>query len=228
MNNMAIHVSRREVFTNIHTIKENVIPLKDKKRFFHAAINCDTGDIKFVEHIPSEGKWKEVRVDVNGTFELREPDDTPIKHSAMAKVAWRVLNETLEAVNKMLHSPGKEVAYLKYQSIEDKPGWVGAVGRIEAEKKLIGKPLGTYVLRLGDEYTQVTANNLSETNKKFVKAYICTHVESEGKISDSLFLLTDDGWTHYRDNPDLSDSEYKYHNSPESLINHLHVKRALT
>ncbi len=102
--------------------------------------------------------------------------------------------------------------------MEALPGWAGMINRMEAEKELNSSPVGTYLFRNGDSFTEVIAKKLSEGNQIDVEVFICTLVEPEDKISDILILMTSSGWTFYRDNPDLLDSEYVYHDSPETLL----------
>ncbi len=50
---------------------------------------------------------------------------------------------------------------------------------------------------------------------------VCTFVDLEHKIVDILILKSAVGWTLYRDNPDLLDSEYSYKPFPETVIRNL-------
>jgi len=244
---MADFISRREVFNNLmrfkHSLGGHISGDIHGKRSYKALFNRQTGDIQFPEaQAPSSamGEWDLIEFEVNperlGTnfFEAKDKDHHPLNSGNMAPVAWRIMIETIQALNEITaHSPSKNLpekavveglSKLKipsFRAIEMQPGWVGQVDRFQAEKDLSSKPIGTYLLRNGDEVTEEIAKRLMESNKMGVEVFVCTLVEPEDKISDILILLTDKGWTFYHDNPDLFDSEYKYQSEPEKLLKQL-------
>ena len=113
--------------------------------------------------------------------------------------------------------------------IESFPGWEGPINRLQAEKLLQGQPVGSYVLRNGDEETEAVAVQLSSSNHIPIQSYLCTVVESGNRICDILILESPKGWTIYRDNPDLFDTEYVYFSTPNKLLAHIHklAKKAI-
>ncbi len=188
--------------------------------------------------------WKEVHIIVEQSasevhFEVRDAEDHQLKAADLDPLAWRIAKETVDVLNLKakeikIHSgemlPEEEtlrdlssihLALLK-DRIEDLPGWAGSLGRFDAEKVLTRKPIGTYVLREGDEITISASFHLSEVNLLSVHPYIITFVDKEEKISDILLLQTDKGWTFYEDDPNLKDRAYHFHSSPQDLIQSLH------
>jgi len=242
-----MHISRREVLNNIIRFKDNLLErpgqLNKQKRSYRGLLNEETGDIRFSGKIPGPEHWKEIQIDVEtgkrneGCFQILDSRDKPLDPKQMALLAWRILQETMETLNQIAsRHPSEtkemlpeeaavqdlsEIHFSPFQSIEEIPGWVGPIDRMEAERLLKNKPIGTYLLRDGLDIAKVIARELADSNKMKVRSYICTVVEPEKKISDILLLLTDKGWILYRDNPDLHDSEYVYRNSPVELLHRL-------
>ena len=189
--------------------------------------------------------WKEVRIIVSqkssqevAHFEVRDAESHSLKSSELEPLAWRVAQETLEVLNQKVKEvkatemlPEEAVLqdltsiHLESQKerIENVPGWMGSLSRIEAEERLMGKTIGTYLLREGDEVTRWMSFHFGEENHLVIRPYLLTVVENEEKISDLLILKTNKGWILYSDNPNLKDEvTYHYHLSPESLVRSLH------
>ncbi|MBS0626420.1 MAG: hypothetical protein JSS32_10250 [Verrucomicrobia bacterium] len=182
--------------------------------------------------------WKEIRITVEEEsnrirFEATDAEGRPIHPKDLEALSWQIASETIEILNLM----GKEVpqtlgSYFPEEyilrdlskihlasdqgRIEDLPGWNGHISRIEAEKKLSESPVGTYVLREGDELTMSITFHLEEENHIPLHTYILTVVEKEEKISDYLILHTNKGWTLYHDEPDLQ--QYQFHSTAHSLM----------
>jgi len=189
--------------------------------------------------------WKEIHLIVEQKsghdpvhFEVLDNQNHPLKPADLDPMAWRIASETVSVLNlkakevkempsdqlpeeAVLHDLSSIHLAPTKQQIEDLPGWVGSLNRLDAEKKLIGKPVGTYLLREGDEITVSISFRFAEENLFSIHPYLMTVVEKEEKISDILLLQTDKGWTLYHDNPDLKDSDYHYHPSPQGLIHTL-------
>jgi hypothetical protein len=243
---MAMFISRREVFNNLMRFKQclggQVNGNLNGDRIYKGMVDCKTGEIQFPEaQLPKYGLggWKEIQFEVNtknkgvGFFEAREVNHHPLDSGNMTPVAVLLVMETIQALNEITaHSPAQlpekaafdglsNLEIPSFRAIEMMPGWIGKIDRMQAEKELNSKPIGTYLLRNGDSFTEVIAQRLMEGNKMGVEVFICTLVEPEDKISDILILLTDKGWVFYRDNPDLLDSEYVYHSTPEILLEKL-------
>lgn len=191
----------------------------------------------------SPGDWKEIQMIVSQAtpaeiahFEVLDAKNHSLNPSELEPLAWKVASETLDLLNqKAQFIKGEEknllpeVAVLKDLSsihisvskdkIEDLPGWMQSLNREDAEAMLEGKPIGTYLLREGDEMTVSISFHASEENDLPIHPYLLTVVEAEGKISDILLLRTGKGWTLYHDDPNLKDPVlYKYVSSPLGLI----------
>ncbi len=241
---MAIQVSRQEVLNNLIRFKENLLSKRETKieplfpkRIYTAEINRSTGEIRFAEKVETRG-WQEIHFVVEDKqqtvhFHVTGPKDLALKPTDLDPLAVRILFETLDALNELASQyrpsaetpPEKEVlqhiAALHVapaqESIESMQGWSGPLSRLEAEKILFGRPIGTYLLREGD-WGDVVAKAFAETNKMPMKGYILTFVEGEDKISDRLLLQTPWGWTIACDNSDLSSPVYEYHQSLNALL----------
>jgi hypothetical protein len=187
--------------------------------------------------------WKEIRVIVQqkasneaAHFSVCDARGNPLKPSDIEPLAWKIASETLDVLNSRAEEAkgthpemlAEEAVLLDLSSIhlaapreriEDLPGWKGSISRIEAEKKLSGKPVGTYLLREGDEITLAISFHFAEENSLSIHPYLLTVVESENKIVDRLLLQTDRGWVFYHDDPNLQDSAlYRYSPSPQGLL----------
>lgn len=185
--------------------------------------------------------WKEVQIVVKqktprdtAQFEILDTKKHSLTSSELEPLAWRVASETLSILNQKVKEikqgnllPEKEVLQdlssihleAHKERIENMPGWMGSLSRIEAEQRLKDKLVGTYLLREGDEITTAIFFQSSQQNNVFIHPYVLTVVEKEDKISDILLLKTDKGWTLCCDNPDLSDTmSYHYYPSPQSLL----------
>ena len=240
---MAFFISRQEVANNLLRFKKNVgstPPVSPtEKRIYKAIMNYRTGDIQFSQPESELAEWKEIQIEAkpkkkgSTSFEANDTDRHPLNSAEMAPMAWKVMIETLEILNEMIaeyqNTPGILPEYAAFDhlseqelqvsnTIESIPGWIGEIDRMSAEKKLALQPVGAYLLRNGDSLTEAIAARLSESNQMRVELFICTVVEPEDKISDILILATNIGWTLYRDNPDLKDTEYQYHRSPGKLF----------
>lgn len=188
-------------------------------------------------------EWKEIRIIVQqespgeaAHFEVQDAQNQSLKPTEIDPLAWRIASETLDLLNlKAKEVVGKhtemlpEEAVLKdlssihispvKEQIENFPGWMGSIDRIEAEQILNGKPEGTYLLRQGDELTLSISFHFEEENLLQIHPYLVTVVEKEGKISDILLLQTNKGWTLYHDDPNLNDAAlYQYCPSLRSLL----------
>ncbi len=201
-------------------------------------------------HFPRKGQnkgnaadWKEIQIDVSVKkgevhFDLRDQAHHPIKPEGLEPIAFLVINETLEALNQIAHqhrsfrSEGlPEEQILKDLSdihlspsqtrIDDFPGWLGSVTRIDAEKMLQKRPHGTYLLRHVEELGRAMIFHLAEENRMVVKGYLCTIIEGKEKISDLLFIQIDRGWTIYQDDPNLSAHHYLYYPSLQTLLDEI-------
>ncbi len=262
---MRIEISRREVLNNLIRFKDSLLEKPSRRdskgeRIYKVLLNQKTGDMRFPQKIKSleyhisrkKGKgelpndWKEARIvvskkngEVAAHFELLSAKSEKFDLNDMDPLAWRVIRETLEVLNKR----AKEVVGFEYkmlpeeavlndlssihlsipvEQIEDLPAWVGSLKREEAEKRLEGKRQGTYLLREGDHFLQAITFHMAEENHLSIHPFLLTFVEEEEKISDILLFKTSKGWTFYHDDPNLNDLElYRYEASPQALLNEL-------
>lgn len=103
------------------------------------------------------------------------------------------------------------------------PGWVGCISREEAERRLEGKEIGTFVLREGDELNSRILSALEIANHEQIDSCVLTVVESGEKIAEYLILHTPQGWTLYQDNPDLLDIvQYRFSPTLPNLLDKIH------
>lgn len=190
--------------------------------------------------------WKEIHLIVQqksardaAHFEVTDSNNASLKPADIDPLAWRIASETLNVLNeKAKEVQGKyekilpeEAALLDLSSIhlqtqkgaiEDLPGWKGSLSRKNAEEFLDGKPVGTYLLREGDEITVSIAFHFSEENLLSIHPYLLTVVEKDQKIADILLLQTNKGWTLYHDDPNLKDLDlYHYYPSAEAILHSL-------
>ena len=202
------------------------------------------------QHFPRKAKgspedWKEIHILVQQKsdrdpvhFEVVDAYDKELSQVDMEPLAWRIARETLDVLNIKgkevravpLEMLPEEAALLDLSSIhlstqqgriDDLPGWKGPISRLQAESRLRGKSLGSYLLRDGDPVTRSTAVQLSLSNRQSIRAYALTMVEREKKISEYLLLHTDKGWMVYNDEPRLL--SYRFYHSPQELLQALNA-----
>lgn len=213
-------------FTQSIRALESHISKRENKRDSHA----DWKQVFF--HIEQRNHHEPVH------FEIRDPQDHFLKPSDIDPLAWKIASETLDILNlkaketsQVLDGLLPEEAIVNDLSslylsspkerIEDLPGWMGSLGRIDAEKILHSKRVGTYLLREGDELTIASSFHLAEESRLSIRPYLLTVVKEEGKIADILLLQTNKGWILYEDEPNLSDPSYEYYPSALALIKNL-------
>lgn len=249
---MGIQISRREVLNNIIRFKDSLaqhrIERKDRAvRSYPAICNFKTGDLQFQQKASGEmqkgGEWRQVQIEVKHAggairFDLSDTAHRTIDPNGLDPLAYRILNETLEALNQIAGQASqssqadlteKEILQDLDQielthsspSLRELPGWFGPIDRYQAERLLENRPVGTYVLREPDEGARAIAHHLSAENGFPVRAFLCTVIESHEKISDILFLQTSRGWSLYLDEPDLSSKIYRYVPHAQGLLLHL-------
>jgi hypothetical protein len=198
-------------------------------------------------HFHKKGKgsaedWKEVRLIViereghQVHFEVRDSANHELTATDLEPLAWRISSETLNVLNikgKEVHEVSldklpEEIALADLSSIhlasqgeriDDLPGWAGPLSRLEAEKKLMDKPQGTFLIREADVISHRVAEQLSLSNHLSVHPYVLTVVEKGLKISEYLILHTDKGWMVYADEPRLELSAF--YPSPPALLHAL-------
>jgi len=222
----------------------------DEERVYSAFFNRHTGDIQFetgaheerIRYGGAPADWKEIHFLVAGDpdsvrFRLTGSRGEPFNPVDFDPLAIRILFETLNALNRLafLYSHPKaqqpEAALLEHigqihvspihESVEKRPEWAGGLTRLEAERELANRMPGSFLLHHGDEVVGWIARVLAETNNVSIKVYVATFVEQGKKISDSLLIQTEWGWTVCRDESDLSDPVYQYNPSLDALLESL-------
>jgi len=243
---MGIKVSRQIVFDNLNRFKETLeegkpFDLSHHLRNYAAFLNKHTGALRFILswdrelYLRDKSDWIQIDLvaeDQEETirFHVKRPKD-------LQPLVEEILSEMLSILNELasLYAIGKESSSEKdllehlseiefeqgEESIEKMPGWVGKLRRLQAEKKLIDHPPGSYLIRYVDDGV---AEELSAINQMKVKTYVVTFVEPEGKISDILLLNTERGWTICRDESDLRSSLYKFHPTLLGLLSSIKDK----
>lgn len=189
----------------------------------------------------SHQDWKEIVIVVHDgsmpAFEVVDAKNHPLNPKELDPLAWKVASETISILNFRAKEDGFEKGPIekavlrdfsqihliaKEDQIEGFPGWMGSLTRLEAEKRLEGKKIGTYLLREGDEITLSCMFHLQEENLTHIRSFLMTVVQEEAKISDILLLKTDQGWSFYHDDPNLHDLKiYRYFPSFEALLDQL-------
>jgi hypothetical protein len=186
--------------------------------------------------------WQEIQLSVEEQkglvhFHLNDIEGKNLKPAQFDPLAWKIVSETLKAMNDLAENystheilpEGAVFSNILKASDEDRvdemPGWVaGNLPRIVAEKMLLGKPVGTYLIANGDEVIQEVATHLAQANGVFVRAYVLTVIEKEDKISDILLIHTKWGWTVFSDDPILDSQVYHYHPTLKALLHSIHYR----
>lgn len=189
----------------------------------------------------SPADWKESHLIVRKEgaselhFEVLDDQDRALQPTDLERLAWEIASETLFVLNEMakqahvnLSDPLPEESVLHDltsihlaivpEKLEAHPGWHGSVNRIEAEKRLQGASEGTYLLRMADSISWLTADQLAQNNRLSLYPYVLTVVEPEDKISDYLLFQTERGWVCYKEEPDLRDPGYQYYSTLNALL----------
>lgn len=205
-------------------------------RFVQKISDLETNIAARKKEIPEE--WKAVRILVkekNSSFELLDNANHRFDLAGMERIAGKVTQETMHLLNQrakiIKRNPEKtslEEAVLsdlsafrvKRENIKDFPGWMGSISRIEAEKRLAGKPAGTYLLRKGDGVNESIGKNLSDMYQQQIFPFLLTVAQVGGGVSEFLLLQTDWGWTLYKDDPYLE--EYEYFEKLSSLLTRIY------
>jgi hypothetical protein len=215
---MAVRVLRKEVADNLEEVRGS---LRKGEKHYRALMNISTGQIRCAKDIhrleAAFGKqkiermedWREILFEAGpNRIEIAN-----FSHSDLSPLAWRIISETC-----FILSRGEDLSSVHLiegrEKISDLSHWCGVLSRIDAEKRLDKKPVGSYLLREADLIAHRTAFHLSEENQIFVYPYLLTRVEPDEKTVDHLILETPFGWTEYLDDPNLQDKTlYCYHSS---------------
>lgn len=219
---------------------------KKGERTYRVLINRRTGDMRFAQrisniehHISRANKpkalahdWKEARLIVHTKdkihFEMKDAHDLEPLSQRIANETVEILNQKAEELKTFPEEMLEEEAVLQDLStihlgspedqINNMAGWMGSISRIDAEQMLMKQPIGTYLLREGDEITISSAFHFEENTHLNIRPYLITIVESEKKIVDIVIFQTSKGWIFYQDDPKLNDPIYEYYPNPKALL----------
>lgn len=229
--------------------------LQQEERSYRVLINAKTGDMRFVDTVSELGlqmtrvkgaeivadEWWKAHLVVTVKsgkvlFTLFDASEEAHRRARLAKLAWRILCETLTVLNckaKEMEDMGArdrlpEEAILQNlssidlskpgEAIEELPGWSGSIDRIAAEARLEKKPAGTYLLREADGMTQAAIPLVEACPGAWVRFYVLTAVTEDQRIVDVLLLQTHRGWAVHQDTPDLNDPLYAFYSSLRALL----------
>lgn len=215
---------------------------KKGERTYKVLINRRTGDMRFAQKISnielsrkSTGvaeDWKEAHLIVHTKdklhFEMKDLSDLEPLSQRIANETVEILNQKADELTTIPQEMLEEEAVLQdlttlhigstKEQIQDMPGWMSSISRIDAEKMLKNRPVGTYLLREGDEITIASAFHFEEQIHLNIHPYLLTVVETEEKIVDIILFQTSKGWTFYHDDPNLKDPIYHYFPNAKALI----------
>jgi hypothetical protein len=218
MNSQVVH--------NLARVKELLPPSLDAPHNYRLFFNRVTGEMHFADRQPLSKAWRPAQLVIRSerhhtSFSLNEENGDLLSRTGVRVAAWKVACEMLGVLNTLGVIP--EESLIKQPSLEEFKQWAGAIDRIEAERKLEHRPVGTYLIREGDPLAEEFARRLSEENNFLVNLYIVTYVAEEQKIVDTCILQTARGWTVYQDDPDLN-KHYHFYPTTKQLLTHLPLR----
>lgn len=194
--------------------------------------------------LSSKGKsssqdWMNVRlivIDENGKktrFEIRDAQNHLLEspdQMGVAKQTLEFLNGEAEKIQAVAsHFLPEQIALQNLSSIqvqarrneiEALPGWAGHLTIQEAENKLKNAPIGTYLVRSGDDVA-LMIDRMKMEYCFDIQPYSLIFAAEEEKISEVLILRLPWGWIQYQDEPDLRSSLYTVYKSAQELVDGL-------
>lgn len=187
------------------------ISLLGEHRSYRVLLDAETGEMKFPQKIreinafkgkKSSAQWQEVHLVKNHShFEIEGAD---IHKQTVRKVIEKTL--------------GKLNAELQRIEIEKLPGWKGHITAIQAEEKLRGSKIGTYLIRSYSDVTNMIDGMKQEYDCEIL-SYFLVAVVDEKKFSEVLIMNVPWGWLIFQDEPNLR--AYKVFPNPKKLLTSL-------
>jgi hypothetical protein len=198
------------------------------EKSYRAFLNRKSGKLIFADSYKDQANfishdWKEVSIDyaydsLSESFHAiaYESQDArePFTFSDLAPAAVQAIKGTILVLNKLsalvkgsgsdLITKIKAICKLKMDigSVDKEKSVLFAtwhsVNRMEAEKILKGKPVGTFLFR-EDYFAQLLSEQLSEQFGKPVKCVTLTILEPGKKVSDFTLAHLDHSWRWYDD-----------------------------
>lgn len=266
---MALRVHSHQVLNNLIDFKHKVLRKEqlieegvydEETRIYPALIHSKTGDIRFIKQrdkiqdvafdIKEEegwniSDWRQIHVIVHNphegekAFEIVDGVNEEFDEGELEKVARRIMQETLEVLNKKANSYSGEGRVEDYvlndvsefeleESSEDvlkSPAFKGAITREQAEGLLTSKAVGTYLLRDLDQVAESTKCCFVKENGVHSEGFILTVKTADGQYAE-YFLLKSKKWMVYDDNPDYEKQVAHFASFEHLLFTLPHVKKA--
>lgn len=218
-----IKVDHNQVLSNLHRFQsflaeQSIYRDQRKERIYPMWVDLQTGviDFKKKDDLPISTQ-KELKLIVQESKDGMAHFNIEGDLSSLNLRVQAVAEETIKTLNLLAlvlfrtlpeEQAIKDLSHVHLQPWDDQiekfPGWHSVLQRVDAEKLLQGKPIGTYLIRSGDPITEM----LIEQYPPELTGYILTVVEENEKISDYLILKTTKGWALHRDESDLRNYTY--------------------
>ena len=231
---MKLLIESAIVYKNIKLFKKIVEKhLHDSCHHFNAYVNRKTGELLFQEEMqPTEElnlkRFKPLCLNfrISGPgFEILEEmsNEALFECRDLSLQARHILAQMIAALNHVVFKTAhpdnieevlKEISQAELEAPMPKllekdivhESWHDA-SRIEAEKLLEHKAVGTYLFRK-DEYATLLEEQLSSRWREPIKCLTLTYLMPKGKVRDLTLVGKDKHWYIYDDDPSLEDTAY--------------------
>lgn len=165
-----------------------------------------------------EEDWKPIYLKVyakreGDQFVIIDEEGNTLNLASFAKEAKKVAQITLDFLNQQSKHARKEpveqavledlrvVSDFFAKEIEKIAGFQGRIDREEAERRLEGKHMGSYLLRLGNDTVDNMIRMIFVDQAEPFLYLIATYLVDEEQFGEKL-LIEDGGWFVYNDVPD--------------------------
>ncbi len=201
-----------QVLRNFSRFREGIANLGEHQSY-QVLLDVETGEMRFPQKIreissfkgkKSSIQWQEVQL-------IKHHNHYTIEGAEIHKRAAKfVVEKTVEKIN----------ADDQRKQIEKLPAWQGRMTAIQAEEKLRGQLVGTYLIRSCDD----VSNMIDMLKQKYdceILSYYLVAVVDEKRFSECLLLNVPWGWLCYQDEPDLH--SYTVFPSPKKLVESIEI-----
>lgn len=212
-------------------VRGNVSQFRDisKTGKYPVLLDCHSGEMKLPREIgdldlslqakrglPSKD-WKEILFVMKheGSGSMHFEVQWLEQGLSVSREARLVVEQTLFALNNKIQTVASSI--LQGETIEKDPHWAGVLTDVEAEKRLEGSPIGTYLIRKERDKSLMVEVMEKEQNCS-IQPYYFVFVSGEDRFSEILILHFPWGWIRYQDEPDLQSPLYPRGVSAEQLI----------
>jgi len=208
---------KHEVFRNVVRCKEVWVGLlANPNEGASFALNMETGEMQpmqmALKEKPSKNHWLKVEIKEKRQgrqdFYLADLDGNPLNFRQVDAFIWEVATETLKALDDLVNS------YYNAQL----PAVFSPMTRVESERALKKRQIGTYMLNQADATLEDIAESLSRTNHTIVVLYLLTILEKKNHPVQYVVVASKWGWTILQDLPILTSSVYTYFADFTSLL----------